>query len=339
VIALEPPAIVVRNVSEEHLRAMRADMTREQWNDVLRVSVGDGQPAMLGDYALSGNTLRFTPMFPLDPGREYHVIFAPAHLTAKVVLPASKAEPSTTVSHVYPSTDVVPENQLRLYIHFSAPMGLRGGLDYIRLVGAQGETVVDPFLPLDTEFWNGDHTRYTVFFDPGRQKRGITPNRQMGRSLEPGKRYTLVVDRAWRDANGLPLKDTFRREFTVGPADERPLDVKAWRLTMPAPRSRDALIVTFPESLDHGLLLRALGVWTDGRPLDGDIAVEEHETRWRFTPREPWQAGPHQLVALGILEDLAGNRIGRPFEVDQFDRVDRPNEAERTTIPFVIAGS
>jgi hypothetical protein len=161
----------------------------------------------------------------------------------------------------------------------------------------------------------------------------------MGRSLEPGKRYTLVVDRAWRDANGLPLKDTFRREFTVGPADERPLDIKAWRLTMPAPRSRDALIVTFPESLDHGLLLRALGVWTDGRPLDGDIAVEEHETRWRFTPREPWQAGPHQLVALGILEDLAGNRIGRPFEVDQFDRVDRPNEAERTTIPFVIAGS
>jgi hypothetical protein len=338
-IVLDPPAVVVRNISAEHLAAMRTDMTREQWNDILRVSVGEGQPAMLGDYALSGNTLRFTPMFPLDPGRQYHVVFAPAHLTATVALPASTAEPSTTVSQVYPSVEVVPENQLRLYIHFSAPMGLRGGLDHVRLVDAHGETVVDPFLPLDTEFWNADHTRYTVFFDPGRQKRGITPNQQMGRSLEPGKRYALVVDREWRDANGLPLKDSFRREFTVGPADERPLDVNAWRWTMPTTRSREALVVTFPEALDHGLLLRALGVWKGGRPLDGDIAVEERETRWRFTPREPWQAGAYQLVALGILEDLAGNRIGRAFEVDRFDRVDRPTESERTTIPFIIGGS
>ena len=46
-----------------------------------------------------------------------------------------------------------------------------------------------------------------MFFDPGRQKRGILPNQQMGRSLEPGQRYTLVVDREWRDGNGLPLKE------------------------------------------------------------------------------------------------------------------------------------
>ena len=341
-IALDPeagagkPAIVVRNVSSEHLAALRGDMTRDQWSEVLRVAVGDGQPAMLGDYVLDGNTIRFTPMFPLDPGREYHVTFAPANLTATVALPASNAQPSTVVSHIYPSTDVVPENQLRLYVHFSAPMGLKGGLDYISLVDERGEKVVDPFLPLDTEFWNSDHTRYTVFFDPGRQKRGIMPNQEMGRSLEPGKRYALVVDREWRDANGLPLKETFRREFTVGPADERPLDVKAWRLTPPAGGTRDALVVTFPEALDHGLLLRALGVWKDGKALDGEIAIEEHETRWRFTPRDAWHAGEYQLMAFGMLEDLAGNRIGRAFEVDQFDRSDRSAEPERTAVPFSI---
>ena len=69
----------------------------------------------------------------------------------------------------------------------------------------------DPFLPLDAEFWNDDHTRYTVFFDPGRQKRGIPPNQQMGRSLEIGKRYTLVVSRDWPDGKGLPLKEQFRK--------------------------------------------------------------------------------------------------------------------------------
>ena len=329
-------AIVVRNVPSEQLTKLRGDLTREQWTEVLRVVVAEGQPAMLGDYLIDGSTIRFTPMFPLDPGRQYHVTYTPANLIATVGLPAPNLVASTVVSHVYPSTDVVPENQLRLYIHFSAPMGLKGGLDYISLVDDHGQKVVDPFLPLDTEFWNGDHTRYTVFFDPGRQKRGITPNQQMGRSLEPGKRYALVVDREWRDANGLPLKESFRREFSVGPADERPLDQKSWRVTPPASGTRDPLVVTFPEALDHGLLLRALGVAKDGRALPGEIAIEEHETRWRFTPSDPWAAGQYQLVALGMLEDLAGNRIGRPFEVDQFDRSDRSAEPERTTVPFSI---
>jgi hypothetical protein len=213
-IALDKPAIVVRNVSAEHLAKLSGEMTREQWTEVLRVVVAEGQPAMLGDYALDGSTIRFTPMFPLDPGRQYHVTFTPANLKATLALPASNAQPSTVVSHVYPSTDVVPENQLRLYIHFSAPMGLKGGLEYVSLLDERGDKVVDPFLPLDTEFWNSDRTRYTVFFDPGRQKRGITPNEQMGRSLEPGKRYTLVVDREWRDQHGLPLKESFRRTLT-----------------------------------------------------------------------------------------------------------------------------
>jgi hypothetical protein len=337
VIALDPPAIVVRNVDSEDLAPLRREMSRDEWNHVLRVSVGDGQPAMLGDYAVVGNSVRFTPMFPLDPGRQYRVVFAPANLEATVALPASAAQPSTVVSRVYPSGTSLPENQLRMYIHFSAPMGLKGGLDYVHLVDDRGERVVDPFLPLDTEFWNDDRTRYTVFFDPGRQKRGITPNQQMGRSLELGKRYTLVVDREWRDANGLALRETFRREFTVGPADERPLDLKAWRIETPAAGTRDALVVVFPEALDHGLLLRALGVaGADGRPLHGDTAVEEGETRWRFTPASEWRAERHQLVALGMLEDLAGNRIGRAFEVDQFDRSDRTAEPDRTSVAFTI---
>jgi hypothetical protein len=291
---------------------------------------------MRGSYHIESDALVFTPMFPFDPGRQYQVTYAPANLTTTVGLPARKIDPSTVVSQVYPSGHVVPENQLRLYIHFSAPMGRKGGLDFVKLLGADGKEVIDPFLPLDAEFWNDDHTRYTVFFDPGRQKRGITPNQQMGRSLEPGKRYTLVVDGEWRDANGVPLKDAFRREFEVGPADERPLDVKAWRIEPPQAGARAPLRVTFPEALDHGLLLRALGVERDGKLIGGEIQIEESETRWVFTPREPWQPGGYVLVALGMLEDLAGNRIGRAFEVDQFDRADRTPEPARAAIGFAV---
>lgn len=344
------PAIVeVVGVPSDILGSLRSrTLSPAQWSAVLRVAVAEDQPAMLGEYSLTDRGIRFTPSFPLDPGREYVVTFAPAavpgtaadggpNVVARVGLPAVERDPTTVVTHLYPSADVVPENQLRLYVHFSAPMGLKGGLDFITLVDETGREIVDPFLPLDAEFWNGDRTRYTVFFDPGRQKRGILPNQQMGRSLEIGKRYAIVVSRDWLDGNGLPLKAEFRKSFAVGPADERPIDVKSWQVAAPRAGTREPIVVTFPEPLDHGLLSRALGVTgADGGFLEGDVAIDERETRWTFTPRTPWSAATYQLTALAMLEDLAGNRIGRPFEVDQFERADRPAEVERTLVPVVI---
>jgi hypothetical protein len=342
-------AIEVVHLPDELSRALDGrERTRDEWAQILSVSVGEGQPPMLGEYSLRGNTLRFAPMFPLDPGRQYRVVFNPtaaggtaaagaAPLIASVGLPAVATTPSTVVSHVFPSADVVPANQLRLYVHFSAPMGREGGLPFIRLIDDSGKEVVDPFLPLDAEFWNADRTRYTVFFDPGRQKRGILPNQQMGRSLEPGRHYTLVVSREWRDGNGLPLKEDFRREFRVGPPDERPLDVSSWRIAPPSAGSREPLLVTFDEALDHGLLLRALGVTgADGKFIDGDVKIDAAESRWSFTPAAAWRQGSYQLTALAMLEDLAGNRIGRAFEVDTFNRADSSPEPERTNLPFQV---
>jgi hypothetical protein len=238
---------------------------------------------------------------------------------------------------VYPSADVVPENQLRFYIHFTTSMSRRGGLEYLHLLDQSGKEVKGPFLPLDTDLWNADRTRYTVFFDPGRVKQDLLPRRQMGPSLQRGRRYTLVVDRAWPDGQGLPLKETFRRPFRVGPPIEHPLDPKAWRIASPKAATRDPVVVTFPGPLDHGLLLRALGIEKSrGTMVDGDVGIEAAETRWLFTPRERWIAGEYSLVALSILEDLAGNRIGRPFELDPAHDTDRTAETDQTTVPFRI---
>jgi hypothetical protein len=245
--------------------------------------------------------------------------------------------PSTGVAHVYPSADIVPANQLRFYVHFTASMSRRGGLDYIHLLDQSGKEVKGPFLPLDTDLWNDDRTRYTVFFDPGRVKQDLLPRRQMGPSLQRGRRYTLVVDSAWPDGQGLPLKETFRRTFRVGPPTEHPLDPQAWRITPPKAATRDPVIVTFPGPLDHGLLLRALWIEKSrGRMVEGDVGIEAAETRWLFTPRESWIAGEYSLVALSILEDLAGNRIGRPFELDPAHDTDRTAETDQTTVPFRI---
>jgi hypothetical protein len=354
-----PEAATVRVVGIPARHVPRpADVAAGQWTSALRVTVVPDAtdpsselpdvPAVLGSYTVERTAIVFKPRFGFDPGRRYRVVFdasklpgtdgwRPDPVVAIVGLPKRELLETTVVSHVYPSADVVPENQLRLYIHFSAPMGLKGGIDDVRLLDDAGRDVEDPFLPLDAEFWNRDRTRFTVFFDPGRQKRGILPNEQMGRSLIEGRAYTLVVSREWRDAQGMPLKEEFRRRFTAGAPDERALDQKTWTIGAPRRDTRDPLIVAFPEPLDHGLLLRALGVVDgSGRPIDGERRVEAGETRWAFIPGEPWRQGAYYLIALTILEDLAGNRIGRAFEVDEFTRADESAEEERVSVPFSV---
>jgi hypothetical protein len=74
----------------------------------------------------------------------------------------------------------------------------------------------------------------------------------------------------------------------------------------------------------------------DNAGVDGDIAIGDGETRWTFTPRAPWRAGAYQLIALDILEDVAGNQIGRAFEVDNFDAVDKSPNPTSIVIPFTI---
>jgi hypothetical protein len=334
------PTIDVVDVPADQLALIAGADTREAWTAILKVAVAADQPAAVGQYSIENDVVRFTPMFPLDNGRQYQVTFtAPgaAPITATVGLPPPDTTPTTSVAEVYPTGDTIPENQLRIYIYFSAPMGSRGALDFVHLLDDEsGQEVKDPFLPLDVEFWNEDRTRYTVFFDPGRQKRGIPPLDQMGRSLTAGKTYTLVIDAAWLDGKGLPLMRAFKRTFTVGPPDEKPLDPKTWKVEAPPADSSAPLVVAFPEPLDHGLLLRGLGVLNGGKPLDGKVVVSNHELTWSFTPAEAWKAGTYNLVAFAMLEDLAGNRIGRAFEVDQFDRTDQSNEPEKTLIPFSV---
>jgi hypothetical protein len=335
------------------------NLSQDQWASALRVTVANGEdllaepspslPAVLGSYEVVRSTVVFKPQFGFDPGRQYRVVFdasklpgtvdgwKPEPLVALVGLPKLDLAPSTTVTQVYPSAPIVAENQLRLYIHFSAPMGRQGGIGFVRLVDEAGDEVREPFLPLDAEFWNRDRTRFTVFFDPGRQKRGILPNEEMGRSLIEGRSYTLIVSRDWPDGNGLPLREEFRRRFTVGPPDEKPLDEKTWRIDPPRAGSRDALAITFPEPLDHGLLARALSVIDGSRQrVDGEARIDGNETRWLFTPARAWKRGDYAVQALTILEDMAGNRIGRAFEVDEFSRVDEDADVETVTISFRI---
>jgi hypothetical protein len=333
--------VEVSGLPGDVVSALDEPRTPDAWASVLRVAVAADAPPVVGTYLVTGRTLRFTPAFPFEPGRQYEVRFDGSAaggpvLRGTVGLPAPAMAPSTTVTTIYPSGDELPENLLRLYVTFSAPMSTAGGVGHLELLGPGGVPVEGAFLPLDYEFWSPDRTRFTVFLDPGRVKRGILPNRQSGRALVRDGRYTLVVKASWRDGKGQPLKEEFRKTFTAGPAAMQPLDTGDWRIEPPRTGSLAPLSVRFPDALDHGLLTRSLGVQRAGHPVDGDVLVEDGETRWTFTPREPWSAGRYELLALSILEDRAGNQIGRAFEVDNFEAVDKSPDPRTVTVGFAV---
>jgi hypothetical protein len=346
----DPGAFRVTGLSSRVLTALSgAKLTDDDWRALFRVAVsGQDGPPMAGTYEVAADAVLFRPAFPLDPGRPYLVRFDPARLPAPrtdelvektIAMPASAPGPATFVTGLWPAAGVWPENLLRFYIHFSAPMSRTTGVGRVHLQDDQGREIKDALLPLELDLWNGDYTRYTVLFDPGRVKRGILPNRELGRPLQQGRQYAIVVDGDWRDGRGEPLKSSFRHVFTAGQEETRAIDPRKWEIDPPRAGTRDALVVRFPWPLDRALLRSAIGVARGGSVpfvrLTGDIEVDDTDRRWRFTPRTAWTAGTYDLVALSILEDPSGNAVGRPFEVDMEKKGSTPT-VEDARIPFRI---
>jgi hypothetical protein len=331
----------------ELARLRKADWPPERWQELFAVRVAAvDAPAMVGAYRIAGAVLRFEPRFPLVPGVRYRAVFRPSRLlesgggedvTAEFELPKARPAQPTVITRVYPTSDRLPENQLKFYLHFSAPMSRGEAYRRVRLLDEAGQPVELPFLELDQELWDPAAKRFTLFFDPGRIKRGLKPREEFGPVLVEGKRYTLVIDRQWPDAAGNPLRETYRKRFRVLAPDDRPPDPKSWKLKPPAAGGTEPLIVRLGEPLDRALLERLLFITDpEGRRLAGAIRVTQKETRWLFSPKRPWRAGRYELVVDTTLEDLAGNSVGRPFEVDLFRPIGRFVEQSTVTRAFRV---
>ena len=105
----------------------------------------------------------------------------------------------------------------------------------------------------------------------------------------------------------------------------------------PAAATTKALTVTFPKPMDYAMLQRSLWVTgSAGKRVTGTVSTTAEETCWHFIPDRDWQAGAYRLVVEKTLEDLAGNSIGKPFEVDVLHPVQLKVETEKIAIPFEV---
>jgi hypothetical protein len=107
-------------------------------------------------------------------------------------------------------------------------------------------------------------------------------------------------------------------------------------VTPPAAGTTEPLIVDFPKPMDYVLLQRMIGIFDGRGEIAGKIVVDRDETQWRFTPRETWKAGNYRISADNILEDISGNHLDRPFDVDVFETVTKHITSSVASIPFTV---
>ena len=311
-------------------------MPRQGWPAAFAVYArGEpGVPPMAGVYKRRFGTIRFTPAFAPTAGVKLRAVFhRPDGEIASALFDGPKSSalgPPVSIQAIYPTTAEWPANQLKFYIEFSGPMTSGGAWDHIHLLDDKGKAVDAPFVET-AELWSTDMKRLTVLFDPGRIKRGLGENMTSGPPLVPGRRYTLVIDKDWKTADGQVLTGEMRKPVTAVRDVRKAVEPSEWRMI--APTAPDApLVIEFPRPMDHALALRVITV----EGVAGAARLENEEKRWVFTPAAPWARGPYVLRIENILEDLAGNRLHRLFDMDTNSSTPAPATAPFDRVGFVV---
>ncbi len=305
-----------------------------------------------GTVALEGLALTFEPSFPFMTGVRYLASLDGDALAEWSRRPRS-FESETLEFHIeaevptrpevvafYPSGSVLPENLLRMYVHFSEPMRQGVAWDHLRLEDERGQEIELGLLELDHELWDPSGTRLTLLFDPGRIKSGLVPNREEGRPLEGRPSFSLVLDAAWPSAAGAPLGAVHRSTYEVGPADHEQPRPAQWVLDLPAVGTLDPLGIDPGQVLDRGMLARSLRIELEQRVVATTLRVVRGGSTLELVPEERWRAGSYELRVDPRLEDPSGNSVRRPFETDlEEEESATSSNAEWRTVRFALVSS
>jgi len=270
-----------------------------------------------GRYLIKGSTISFDPAFDLNESQSYTVLTRGLNtvdnshpkLTEFNIKPTGTLELPRVVA-VYPSADVIPENTLRFYIHFSTPMQPHVSGQFITLVNAFGVPDPEALMTFKQELWSKDRKRLTLLMDPGRIKRGVITNLRLGPALRENKRYSIVVTDGWPSANGSGQTVRYEKKIRVSEALRVLPSTELWSIVPPKIQSLDPLVIEFDRPFDHALLQSAIRVVDDkGQGIPGTVSIENRERTWRFDPHGLWTTGYAQVTVDARLEDVAGNNF------------------------------
>jgi hypothetical protein len=239
------------------------------------------------------------------------------------------------VEQVFPSSDLLPENLLRFYARFSHSMQRGWAEENVALLGPDGQPAPDVLYRPPVELWDRSMRHLTILLDPGRLKRGVGPNRELGPPLKPDCKYTLAIGSGMIDLSGHPLRENFHKRFRVTEAVRERIAVERWKLLPPTTNSQQPLVLMFPGPLDWAQLWRSIAIASEGgQPIDGRVAIDQGEKRWSFTPASTWITGSYVVRVAPGLEDVCGNSLLAAFDRPLRSANDLVCETANCSIPF-----
>lgn len=309
-------------------------------SELVNAALRSLQP-LAGRFAIEGDSVCFIPRFPFLDGTRYSLLVnaADAPEVWTIHRPKQAGAPATDVLAVHPSADELPVNQLKLYVHFSSPMGDGWAARAVHVRRADNAQPLDGvFLAMEPELWDSARRRLALLLEPGRIKRGLLPNQEVGYPLIEGVPIVVTIGAECRDAAGRPLRAGAERRYAVGPPVRARVVPSSWRCRPPAAGSSDPLTVEFDRPLDHALLEHCLWVSdAAGAPLAGRGSIGAGERSRRFEPQSPWKEGEYALTVDPRLEDLAGNSLIRVFDSDLTRAEDAPADARHAAVAFTCS--
>lgn len=330
-------------------------ISHDQWNTILSVYTLEAyqrnidQP-VAGKYEWNDDTIFFRPTYSFAPGKTYYAVFNPKvfliNAGSKNKSTMEKSElsftipkdtfPLTTIESIYPESESLPANLLRMYIYFSSPMMPGGAYEHISLLRENGTRVERAFLNVDQELWDRKRKRFTLLFDPGRIKRDLKSNLDLGLPLQEGAKYHLVIDSAWRDVHGNSLAKSFSKTFSVSEPERSKISHMQWKVIPPIAGSLGEVVMSFDRPMDHALALKYITIKNSSGVVAGSTQII-NDTVWKFTPHLPWMKGEHLLTVSPLLEDVAGNNLNNAFDLD-LAKESRVNSVEPVELQLTIRG-
>lgn len=284
--------------------------------DYTSVSQTLNKHAILGDFTQSATEIRFTPILPFQKNTSYTVVFA--NKVYPFIINLNPLYDRIYVETLYPNSDTLPSNFLKWYIRFSKPVNPSKIYDHISLIRNSDSTKVDrALLPLETPLLSSDHTLFTLWIEPGRQKRDLGPNKRLGEVLSPNESYTLVIDKNIKDSHGITMETDYTHSFSISTPDRIQPSIITWKINAPFSNTKGDLSINYTDLLDYGSLYNTIQILnSSGDLIEGEFAIEANQRNITFKPVKHWIKGDYILQCKPIIEDIAGNNLERLFDQD-----------------------
>lgn len=312
-------------------RLEAANLSFDDWSSFFSIKVKGGSKAVLGSYRVDTNRIVFTPRFLPDVKVIYSITFSSQSLFNRTgINPEYHLELSEEVSFGIPTHEALgiqlspfskslPENILRVYLHFTSPMGFQNPYDYIQLMDSANQIIENAFVEIPEGLWNGDRTRLTLLFHPGRVKRNVGPNRKLGPVFKTGGTYQLVVKDDLKDVNGNSLGDDWKMNFTITDPIRTKMSMEEWQLTTSCLDNCQLLLKT-DRLVDMEMMERFLRIEDEN---EAAIPFEiKNEIDQIAIHSDQFKLGiSYRLIVNPRLEDLCGNTFLNAFDYRIGERV------------------